>query len=75
MWLQCKSSGLIVKEWRDSGGTVEEQWRKIGGRLEKMFINLNTEARRHGENIYKLSEDTENLKLRGSVAVIFAEYR
>ena len=27
VWLQCKSSGLIVKEWRYSGGTVEEDLR------------------------------------------------
>ena len=27
VWVQCKSSGLIVKEWRYSGGTVEEDLR------------------------------------------------
>ena len=30
--------------------------------MEEMFINLNTEARSHGENIFKFSEDTENFE-------------
>ena len=35
-----------------------------GGRMEEMLStareNLNTEAQRHGEDIFKFSEDTEN---------------
>ena len=44
-----------------------------GGRMEEMLFtareNLNTEARRHRDNIFKFSEDTENLK--NSVALWF----
>ena len=56
---------LFVVYWQgkkrsNSGVTAESQRCYIGGTARLLF--LNTEARSHGENIFKFSEETENLK-------------
>ena len=52
-----------------SGAKIVQIFRSTKCLTVFLVIILNTEARSHGDNIFKFSEDTENLKLRGSVVI------